>query len=77
MPSFRFLYETRKITGQRSAAALQFNGVGGPEEGYEVVPTPDAQALVAYLMSLDQSHELKEVKSNTPSSPPAPGKAVK
>ena len=77
MPSFRFLYEKRKIGGERAADALQFNGVGGPEEGWEIVPTHDANALVAYLMSLDQSHELKEVKSNTPASPPAPGKAVK
>lgn len=78
MPAFRFLYEKRRITGERSADALQFNGVGGPdEEGWEVVPTQDATALVAYLMSLDQSHELKEVKSATPASPAAPGKAVK
>jgi len=27
-------------------------------------------------MSLDQSHALKEVKSNSPASPPAPGKAA-
>jgi cytochrome c oxidase cbb3-type subunit 2 len=77
MPSFRFLYEKRKVVGERSADALQFNGVGGPGEGYEIVPTYDAHALVAYLMSLDQSHELKEVKSAAPASPPAPGKAVK
>ena len=77
MPSFRFLYEKRKVVGERSADAIQFNGVGEPEEGYEVVPTYDAHALVAYLMSLDQSHELTEVKSTTPTSPPAPGKAVK
>ena len=77
MPSFRFLYEKRQIGGQRSANALQFNGVGGPEEGWEIVPTYDAESLVAYLMSLDQSHELKEVKGAAPASPPAPGKAVK
>jgi cytochrome c oxidase cbb3-type subunit 2 len=77
MPSFRFLYEKRKVVGERSADAIQFNGVGGPGEGYEIVPSYDAYALVAYLMSLDQSHELKEVKSAAPASPPAPGKAVK
>ncbi|MEP6955537.1 MAG: cbb3-type cytochrome c oxidase subunit II [Chthoniobacterales bacterium] len=77
MPSFRFLYEKRKITGERSAEALQFNGVGEPEAGWEIVPTSDATALVSYLMSLDQSHELKEVKSATPPSPAAPGNAAK
>jgi hypothetical protein len=65
------------VVGERSADAIQFNGVGGPGEGYEIVPSYDAHALVAYLMSLDQSHELKEVKSAAPASPPAPGKAVK
>ena len=33
MPSFRFLYEKRRISGERSADAIQFNGVGAPEEG--------------------------------------------
>jgi cbb3-type cytochrome oxidase cytochrome c subunit len=75
MPSYRFLYEKRKVDGQRAADALKFTGRDVPEEGYEIVPTYDAQCLVAYLMSLDQSHELKEVKSAAPISPPAPGKA--
>lgn len=77
MPSFRFLYETRRITGERSADALQLTGEHAPPEGWEVVPTYDAKALVAYLMSLDQSHALKEVKAAAPASPPAPGNAVK
>ena len=77
MPSFRFLYETRRITGERSADALPLSGDHAPPEGWEVVPTYDAKALVAYLMSLDQSHELKEVKAATPPSPPAPGQTVK
>ncbi|MGI8821156.1 MAG: cbb3-type cytochrome c oxidase subunit II [Chthoniobacterales bacterium] len=77
MPSFRFLYEKRRVTGERSAEALQFNGVGGPGEGWEIVPSYDATALVSYLMSLDQSHELKEVKQAAPAAAPAPGKIVK
>jgi cytochrome c oxidase cbb3-type subunit 2 len=77
MPSFRFLYHKRKVVGERSADALQFNGVGGPEEGWEIVPTYDAEALVTYLMSLDQSHELKEVKGASPATPAASGNAVK
>ncbi|MFN2476249.1 MAG: cbb3-type cytochrome c oxidase subunit II [Chthoniobacterales bacterium] len=77
MPSFKFLYEKRRITGQPAADALKMGGAAAKPDGWEIVPTPDANALVAYLMSLDQSHELKEVKSSTPASPPAPGKAVK
>ena len=77
MPSFRFLYEKRRITGERAADALQLDGGDAPEAGWEVVPTYEARALVAFLMSLDQSHELKEVKSAPPAAPPAQGSAAK
>ena len=77
MPAFRFLYRKQKIGGERSANALQLPGTIELEEGYEIVPTYDAECLVAYLMSLDQSHALTEVKSATPPSPPAPGQATK
>lgn len=66
MPAYRFLYEKRHINGERSADALQLTGRDAPAEGWEIVPTYDAQCLVAYLMSLDQSHPLKEVKSAAP-----------
>jgi len=63
MPSYRFLYRTRRITGERSAEALQLSGADAPPEGWEVVPTYDAKCVVAYLMGLNQSHPLKEVRS--------------
>lgn len=69
MPSYKFLYETRRITGERSADALNVTGPGAPEEGWEIVPTYEAKCLVAYLMSLDQSHELKEAKLSSTSAP--------
>jgi cytochrome c oxidase cbb3-type subunit II len=77
MPAFRFLYEKRPIGSQPAADALQLTGSDAPREGWEVVPTYDAECLVAYLMSLDQSHPLKEVKSAAPTAPPAaaPGSA--
>src|SRR5437868_431076 len=76
MPAYKFLYSKRRISGQPSAEALKLHGDDAPGEGWEVVPTYDAECLVAYLMSLDQSHPLKEVKSiAAPPSPPAPGKA--
>jgi cbb3-type cytochrome oxidase cytochrome c subunit len=63
MPSYRFLYEKRRIVGERSADALELTGSDAPPEGWEIVPTLDAKCLVAYLMSLNQFHPLKEVRS--------------
>src|SRR6266513_1164735 len=63
MPSYRFLYQTRRITDAPSADALKLTGSEAPPEGWEIVPTYDAKCLVAYLMSLNQSHPLKEVRS--------------
>jgi cytochrome c oxidase cbb3-type subunit II len=73
MPAYRFLYEKRRISGERSADALQLTGSDAPPEGWEVVPSFDAKCLVAYLMALNQSHPLKEVRS-APGAP-APGGA--
>jgi len=63
MPAYRFLYEKRRIAGERSAEALQLSGSDAPPEGWEVIPTYDAKCVVAYLMGLNQSHPLKEVRS--------------
>lgn len=77
MPSYRFLYEKRKVSGERAADAVNLTSSTGTAEDFEIVPSYEAKCLVAYLMSLDQSHALNEVKSSSPASPPAPGKAVK
>jgi len=69
MPSYRFLYRTRRITDAASVDALQLTGSDAPPKGWEVVPTFDAECLVAYLMSLNQSHPLKEVRSAAPAAP--------
>jgi cytochrome c oxidase cbb3-type subunit 2 len=80
MPAYKFLYEKRRISGERSSDALTLTGAEDPGEDWEVVPSYDAKCLVAYLMSLDQSHELKEAKltsgaapapSASPAAPPA------
>ena len=63
MPAYRFLYEKRRIAGERSAEALQLSASDAPPEGWEVVPTYDAKCVVAYLMGLNQSHPLKDVRS--------------
>jgi len=62
MPSYRYLFTKRKISGQRSVEALDVP----VEDGYEIVPKPEAKNLVGYLLSLDKSHPLKEVKSTAP-----------
>lgn len=81
MPAYRFLYQTRRISDAPSADALHLTGADAPREGWEIVPNFDAKCLVAYLMSLNQSHPLKEVRSGAPapastaaSPAPAPAK---
>jgi cbb3-type cytochrome oxidase cytochrome c subunit len=78
MPSYRFLYRKRRITGERSAEALQLSGSDAPPAGWEVVPTFDAKCVVAYLMGLNQSHPLKEVRpvGGAPATGAAPSSAV-
>lgn len=78
MPAYRFLYEKRRITGVVSPEAINFAGDTReePEIGWEIVPSYDAQCLVAYLMTRDQSHALKEAKSPLTLAP-APGKEAK
>lgn len=84
MPAYRFLYEKRKISGQPAADALKLPEKIAPQEGWEIVPTYEAKCLVAYLMSLDQSHSLNEVKTTAVAAAPAavppapaPGAAAK
>ncbi len=78
MPSYRFLYEKRRIRDQRSADALQLTGSDAPPEGWEVIPTYDAKCLVAYLMALNQSHPLNDVRSagGAPAASAAPSPAA-
>ena len=65
MPAYRFLYEKRRIGALTSPEAVNFVGADrdAPENGFEIVPTYDAKCLVAYLMSRNQSHPLKEAKA--------------
>ena len=76
MPSYRFLYQKRRISGERSADALQLSGSDAPPEGWEVVPSYDAKCLVAYLMALNQSHPLKGLRSTGGASAPGPSPAA-
>ncbi len=71
MPAHRFLFETRKIVGQRSDYAVNLTGADTPRYGYEVVPTEDARALVAYLLSLDKTNPLKKPDAAAAAAAPA------
>jgi cytochrome c oxidase cbb3-type subunit 2 len=60
MPPYRFLFEKRKVRAAPSPDALQLAGELAPEAGYEIVPRPEALALVAYLQSLQAGVSLFE-----------------
>ncbi len=63
MPSYGFLFEVRPIIpGQASPKALHLTGPAAAPAGYEVVPTPRAEQLVAYLLNLKDSYEFPEAK---------------
>ncbi len=74
MPAYRFLYEKRRISGVVSPDAINFAGDHGdaPETSWEIIPSYDAKCLVAYLMSLNQSHPLKEAKAPVTIAAPTP-----
>lgn len=57
MPPMRFLFEKRRVAGQRSVDAIK---VDGPEASLiardeEIIPTQQAKDLVSYLLSLKRS----------------------
>jgi len=61
-PSYSFLYKVQKIDRVPSPKALKFESGSeyAPEEGYEVIPTQRAEALVEYLLSLKLDYSLPE-----------------
>lgn len=65
MPPFAFLYKIQKKGEHSAPNALQnIPEQYAPEEGYEVVPTPRAEAVVAYLLSLKHNYELPESRNS-------------
>jgi cytochrome c oxidase cbb3-type subunit II len=65
MPPYKYLFKVQKIVGQPSATAVKLEGADAPPPGYEVIPTEDAQALVAYLLSLKHNYPLPEAPEPT------------
>ena len=65
MPGMPFLFETREIVGEPTNRALKLPAEYAVGDGYEVVPSRKAEALVAYMKSLKVTYDLKEApKSN-------------
>lgn len=64
MPPYNYLFEVKKIDGAPSPNAVDVPETSSfyPGEGYEVIPTLEAHALVAYLRSLKIDYELPEAK---------------
>jgi cytochrome c oxidase cbb3-type subunit II len=62
MPPFRFLFEKRKLGKLPSPDAVAVPPEYAPEAGYEIIPKPEAKALVQYLLSLKASAPLPETK---------------
>lgn len=60
MPAYRFLFEERRVGDAPSPNALKLGGKLAPEAGREIVPKPEALALVAYLQSLKVTEPLYE-----------------
>lgn len=61
-PSFRFLFDRRRIVGERSDEALNLVGPLAPAKGDEIVPTQRAESLVSYLLSLKNSYVYPEAQ---------------
>jgi cytochrome c oxidase cbb3-type subunit 2 len=60
-PSHRFLFTEKPIRGQRSRHALNL----GPSD-VQILPTPDARALVSYLLSLKKDQPVPDVLDFAP-----------
>lgn len=70
MPAYKFLFEQRSVSErQPSDQALRLHGEHAAPEGYEIVPTTRAQALVSYLLSLNHSYEYPEARPVEPAAP--------
>ena len=75
MPAYRFLFIKRRINGQPSEDALVLPQRDAPPAGFEIVPTSEARALVAYLLSLKNDYHLPEEKGPVPPAAAAEAKS--
>lgn len=66
MPPYAYLFEKRKAGEKPSPDALKLPDAFAVEKGFEVVPTDEARALVAYLMSRRADTALYEAPIDLP-----------
>jgi cbb3-type cytochrome oxidase cytochrome c subunit len=71
MPPYRFMFEKRRIERAPSPDALKLPPELAPKSGYEIVPKAEANALVAYLTSLQAGAPLYHAPLTVPPPPPA------
>jgi cbb3-type cytochrome oxidase cytochrome c subunit len=69
MPPHRFLFDMRKAGVRPSPDALPFSAEVAPT-GCEIIPKPEARALVAYLLSLRADALLFEAPATPPTASP-------
>jgi len=60
MPAHAFLFNQVKVTGEVPAKALKLTGSAAPAAGYAIVPSEQAQTLVAYLLNLNTVYDYPE-----------------
>lgn len=58
-PSYKFLFETTKVSGERATRALKA-GTGGTQADEQIVPSERARTLVAYLLGLGTTYDYPE-----------------
>lgn len=68
MPPYRYLFEKRRIQRTASPDALKHPELS-VDPGFEIVPKPEAKALVAYLGSLRAGEPLYETPLTVPAAP--------
>lgn len=69
MPAYRFLFDAVPLAGRQSShQALRLNRNFAAVAGNEIVPTPRARSLVAYLLSLNHPYEYPEARPVLPTS---------
>ena len=75
MPAFKHLY--REVSaGGREANALKLEGAFAPAMGKAIVPTPEAEALVDYLISRKKDAKLPASMRPAPAAAAAPAPAA-
>jgi hypothetical protein len=64
----------QKVQGNGSPRALKISGDFAPKNGYEVVPTAEAELLVDYLLSLKKDAPIPGtiVNAEAPAAPASP-----